>query len=109
MSAVDYDQAFVRHDAIAPLPPPPATVGLIGWLRRNLFNSWTSVILTVLAIGLIAWVLPSILRFLVFDAVWVGEGRWSADDLTKALEARNRTACGPVAPPDGLFLVRVGY
>src|SRR5258707_4420115 len=41
--------------------------------------------------------------------VWVGEGRWSADDLAAALAARNRAACGPVAPPDGLYLVKVDY
>src|ERR1700744_5163550 len=41
--------------------------------------------------------------------VWVGEGRWHADDLATALAARNRSACGPVAPPDGLYLVRVDY
>ena len=39
----------------------------------------------------------------------VGEGRWSADDLAAALAARDRAACGPVAPPDGLYLVRVDY
>jgi tRNA pseudouridine38-40 synthase len=39
----------------------------------------------------------------------VGEGRWSADDLAAALEARNRAACGPVAPACGLYLVRVEY
>ena len=39
----------------------------------------------------------------------VGEGRWSAGDLQAALEARDRAACGPVAPPDGLTLQRVDY
>jgi tRNA pseudouridine38-40 synthase len=39
----------------------------------------------------------------------VGEGKWSADDLSRALAARDRTACGPVAPPDGLYLMRVDY
>lgn len=39
----------------------------------------------------------------------VGEGRWTADDVTAALEARDRAACGPVAPPDGLYLIRVDY
>ncbi len=39
----------------------------------------------------------------------VGEGKWSADDLRAALEARDRTACGPVAPACGLYLVGVGY
>jgi len=39
----------------------------------------------------------------------VGEGGWSADDLSAALEARDRAACGQVAPPDGLFLMAVDY
>jgi tRNA pseudouridine38-40 synthase len=39
----------------------------------------------------------------------VGEGRWSADNLAAALEAKNRAACGPVAPACGLYLVRVDY
>jgi len=39
----------------------------------------------------------------------VGEGKWSADDVTRALEARDRSASGPTAPPDGLYLTRVAY
>ncbi len=39
----------------------------------------------------------------------VGTGRWSADDLAAALEARDRKACGPVAPADGLYLSGVEY
>ena len=39
----------------------------------------------------------------------VGEGRWSGDDLARALAARDRAACGPVAPPDGLYLMGVDY
>jgi tRNA pseudouridine38-40 synthase len=46
---------------------------------------------------------------MVGSLVWVGEGRWSADDVVAALQARSRAACGPVAPPDGLYLVRVDY
>ncbi|HEY0912086.1 MAG TPA: tRNA pseudouridine(38-40) synthase TruA [Bradyrhizobium sp.] len=53
--------------------------------------------------------LHSQVRSMVGSLVWVGEGRWSADDLRTALEARARPACGPVAPPDGLYLVRVDY
>jgi tRNA pseudouridine38-40 synthase len=48
-------------------------------------------------------------RSMVGSLVLVGEGRWSADDLGKALAARDRTACGQVAPADGLYLVRVDY
>jgi len=39
----------------------------------------------------------------------VGEGKWSARDLKAALDAHDRAACGPVAPPDGLYLVKVDY
>src|SRR3979490_3011343 len=50
--------------------------------------------------------LHSQVRSMVGSLVWVGEGRWSADDLAAALAARDRTACGPVAPPDGVYLVK---
>ncbi len=39
----------------------------------------------------------------------VGAGAWSPDDVSAALEARDRAACGPVSPPGGLYLERVGY
>jgi tRNA pseudouridine38-40 synthase len=48
-------------------------------------------------------------RSMVGSLVHVGEGKWSADDLAKALETRDRTACGQVAPPHALYLVRVEY
>lgn len=39
----------------------------------------------------------------------VGAGAWSPEDVKSALEARDRSACGPVAPPEGLFLTGVSY
>ncbi len=36
----------------------------------------------------------------------VGEGKWNAGDLAAALAAKDRAACGPVAPARGLYLVR---
>jgi tRNA pseudouridine38-40 synthase len=48
-------------------------------------------------------------RSMVGSLVMVGEGKWNGDDLVRALRARNRTACGQVAPPDGLYLMRVDY
>ncbi len=48
-------------------------------------------------------------RSMVGSLVAVGEGKWRSDDLAKALAARDRTACGTVAPPDGLYLMEVEY
>ena len=39
----------------------------------------------------------------------VGAGSWSPDDVTAALEAHDRAACGPVCPPEGLYLESVSY
>jgi tRNA pseudouridine38-40 synthase len=39
----------------------------------------------------------------------VGEGKWQPRDVKKALDACDRAACGPVAPPEGLYLVRIIY
>ena len=48
-------------------------------------------------------------RSMVGSLVLVGDGKWGADTLAAALAARNRAACGPVAPPEGLYLVGVDY
>ncbi len=39
----------------------------------------------------------------------VGKGKWSMEDVKKALNACDRRAGGPTAPPDGLYFVRVAY
>ncbi len=48
-------------------------------------------------------------RSIVGSLKLVGEEKWSARDLERALKARDRAACGPVAPPDGLYLLQVDY
>lgn len=39
----------------------------------------------------------------------VGAGSWAPEDVKAALEARDRAACGPVCPPQGLYLCGVRY
>lgn len=48
-------------------------------------------------------------RSMVGTLVPVGDGKWTADDVSRALAARDRAACGQVAPPEGLYLVKVDY
>lgn len=53
--------------------------------------------------------LHSQVRSMVGSLKLVGEGKWSPRDFRAALDAADRSRCGPLAPPDGLYLVRVDY
>ena len=48
-------------------------------------------------------------RSMVGSIKRVGEGAWTEAELKAALDAADRSACGTVAPPDGLYLTRVDY
>ncbi len=48
-------------------------------------------------------------RNMVGTLKMVGEGKWKVRDVARALEARDRSAGGPTAPPDGLYLIGVKY
>jgi tRNA pseudouridine38-40 synthase len=48
-------------------------------------------------------------RSMVGSLKLVGQCKWSRRDLERALSAKDRRECGPVAPPEGLYLVRVEY
>ena len=56
----------------ADLPPPATTVGVVGWLRENLFSSWPNALLTVVTIYLLYLAVPPLLQWAVFDAIWTG-------------------------------------
>lgn len=48
-------------------------------------------------------------RSIVGSLERVGAGGWPPSRIAEALEAKDRAACGPVSPPDGLYLTGVGY
>ena len=48
-------------------------------------------------------------RNIVGSLKMVGSGKWTKDDLKKALEAKDRRAGGPTVPADGLYLTKVHY
>jgi tRNA pseudouridine38-40 synthase len=48
-------------------------------------------------------------RNMVGTLILVGRGKWLPDQVAQALAARDRSAAGPTAPPDGLYLVGVDY
>lgn len=56
-------------------PDRPFSALALQWVRENLFSSITNTILTVVAVAFIAVVVPPILDWAVFSAVWSGDTR----------------------------------
>jgi general L-amino acid transport system permease protein len=57
------------------LPPPATEVGVIGWIRHNLFSSTSNIVITVLTMYLLYVILPPLLSWLFLDAVFVADSR----------------------------------
>lgn len=57
------------------LPPPMATVGVLGWLRNNLFSSFFNTILTFFSLYLLYLIIPPIVQWAFVNADWFGESR----------------------------------
>ena len=57
------------------LPPPRMSVGVLAWLRGNLFSNWFNTLLTLLAVYLVWLVIPPLLQWAIFQADWVGTTR----------------------------------
>ena len=74
--------AFRNRDQMAPgRPAPAATVGVLGWLRANLFSGWLNTLLTLGALLLIWRTVPPLLGWALFDADFSGV---TGDECTAA-------------------------
>jgi len=69
------DRVYLRAAPAKLLPAPVASTGVLGWMRTNLFSSPGNIALTLICVGLVVWIVPSLLRFFIFDAVWSGANR----------------------------------
>jgi general L-amino acid transport system permease protein len=67
--------AYVRSEEAPSLPPPRSMVGIVGWLRTNLFSSVTNSILTLVALYAAYWVITHVAGWAIVRAVWTGENR----------------------------------
>ncbi|MCU0987853.1 MAG: amino acid ABC transporter permease [Acetobacteraceae bacterium] len=73
--------------------PPSLSVGFVGWLRANLFNSWASTAVTlVLAYLIIRWTL-GFLDWAVFNAVWSVPGTGQAVNTSACRDMKGVGAC----------------
>lgn len=78
------DHSFVRTDMLPEQAPPASSVGVLGWLRENLFSSWINSVLTVVSLALIYLVLSGLLS-------WVFQSVWNANSLNECREVMNAT------------------
>jgi general L-amino acid transport system permease protein len=92
-------QVFVPKPS---LPPPPFTVGPVGWLRANLFNSPLNTLLTIVCAWLIYRGLAGFLEWAFFDAVFDAKSRRECLDRSPtgacACARRRRVAAGGAGP-----------
>ncbi|WP_138424474.1 amino acid ABC transporter permease [Maritimibacter alexandrii] len=73
------DLSYVRTDMLPERDPPASEVGVIGWLRMNLFSGWFNSILTVIALAFIYLVLAAIIP-------WLWSPTWGAGSLSACRE-----------------------
>src|SRR6056297_5621 len=60
---------------------PPSTVGVVGWMRQNLFSSVSNTLMTILGAYIVYVFLASVLNWALFNAVWEAENRRECLDL----------------------------
>ncbi|WP_333712099.1 amino acid ABC transporter permease [Yoonia sp.] len=85
MSDINASNAsYVRKEMIGEQPPPITEVGVIKWLRENLFSSPLNALLTVISVYVVYWIASHI-------GPWLVNGIWQADSLAQCREIRNAT------------------
>ena len=62
-------------------PAPPSTVGVIGWIRENLFSNVSNTLMTIVGAYIVYTFTAAILNWAVFNAVWEAESRRECLDL----------------------------
>ncbi|MGD8429559.1 MAG: amino acid ABC transporter permease [Ectothiorhodospiraceae bacterium] len=94
------------------LPPPPTAVGVLGWMRRNLFSSWLNSLLTLAVAYLLVVYLTPVLNWALFNADFVGT---STDDCTSSgacwvfLGQRFNFFMYGFYPDDQQWRINIGY
>ncbi len=73
------DVSFVRTEMLPEQAPPASEVGLLGWVKHNLFSSWFNSILTLVSLYAIYYVLAGVLP-------WIFQSVWNADSLNECRE-----------------------
>ncbi|RKT32118.1 L-glutamine ABC transporter membrane protein /L-glutamate ABC transporter membrane protein /L-aspartate ABC transporter membrane protein /L-asparagine ABC transporter membrane protein [Roseovarius halotolerans] len=78
------EHQFVRTEMLPEKTPPASEVGVIGWMRANLFSGWLNSILTILSLLFIYYILSGIVP-------WTFQSVWDAGSLSECREIAKAT------------------
>jgi general L-amino acid transport system permease protein len=67
-------EVTVGKKPVEDIKPPVTQVGVIGWMRTNLFNGWFNSLLTIIAIYCLWVIVPPLIRWAFIDSLWLSTG-----------------------------------
>jgi general L-amino acid transport system permease protein len=67
-------EAYVQEKPAEALKPPVTSVGVIGWVRSNLFKGWFNSLLTIITIYCLWVIIPPLVRWAFIDSLWLSTG-----------------------------------
>jgi general L-amino acid transport system permease protein len=77
------------------LKPPVTEVGVLGWMRQNLFNSWFNSLLTILALYGLYLTVPPLIKWAFVDSLW-----FSTSEACREIDG----ACWSIIPANARFI-----
>ena len=78
------------------IKPPVTQVGVIGWIRTNLFKGWFNSLLTIITIYFLWKIIPPLIRWVFIDSLW----------LSTAAECQQSDgACWSLIPANIRFII----
>ncbi len=86
---------LIPNAASEQMKPPLRNIGVIGWLRENLFNNWFNSVLTLLTLYGFGRILPPLIRWVFIDSLW-----YSSAEACRDIEG----ACWSIIPNNVSFI-----
>jgi general L-amino acid transport system permease protein len=89
-------EAYVQDKPVETLKPPVTSVGVVGWVRANLFNGWFNSFLTIITLILLWKTVPPLIQWAFIGSAW----------NTTGAECREATgACWSIIPNNFRFII----
>jgi general L-amino acid transport system permease protein len=70
---------YAYDSSVEKIKPPATSVGVLGWVKRNLFNGWLNSILTIIILALLFKAVPPLIKWALVDSHWLPSGSGCQD------------------------------